>query len=93
MPREEFDKAPLAAHHLDKLTAFQQFVVVAHCHNWPPGRVAKPPATRCGRSRTQPGMYTPPGYGRKGLLGGVWASLHGECCLLQGWEAFKEAVA
>lgn len=99
MPGQHHEKfARIAAHHLHQLKQIEQFVIVAHYHNWPTDRVAKVTgyAVRTVED-TAKHVYEliayPLGYGRKGLLAGVWASLHGECCLPQGWEAFKEAIA
>lgn len=93
---EEF--ARIAAHHLHQLKEIEQFVIVAHCHNWTTSQIAEATgyAVRTVED-TAKHVYEliayPLGYGRKGLLAGFWASQHGECCLLQGWDALMEAVA
>lgn len=98
MPGQFLEIARLSAHHLYNLREVEQFVVVAQCHNWDAKRIAEATGYSV---RTVEGMGArvneliahPLGYDRKGLLAGVWAFLHGECCLAQGWTHFEEATA
>lgn len=77
MPREEFDKARLAAHHLGKLTAFQQFVLVAQGHGLSTAAIAS--ASRYGLRSVQEAarrvggqIAHPLGYDHSPVLTGTW---------------------
>ena len=91
MPGQEHEFAPIAAHHLPRLTAVEQAIIAARCRNWRSDDIGE----LVGLSERQVErvivrltdlIVVPLGYDPHGWLPGEWASFHADCCLGEGWH-------